>query len=368
MNQKSNVQDYYDCKICGVTSKTIGGLQSHIAHTHKLSSKEYYDKYLWDGESGVCPVCGKPTKYVNMRIGYLKHCSNECVRLDPKVLEKTVETKLRLYGSATYNNPDKYRKTCQERYGVSNASACETIKEKRKKTWLNNYGVDNPSKAPEVIKKISESNLKNHGVPWVMQNTEILEKRSNWWKDNFGNSNPFKTTHFKEVAKDTKLLKYGDMNFNNRQQASDTMLELYGVTNNSKSPTFQKTKTKQYEYKDEMFDSSWELAVWIFFTDNNLPITREPVRIPYIDGTKERVYFPDFLVGDTLLEIKGDNFFTPNGVFKDASKLKCMVENNVVMWRYSEVKTFLNYCKRKFDSKDWAKQFRRRRRNEEENS
>ena len=158
------------------------------------------------------------------------------------------------------------------------------------------------------------------------------------------------------------------MNFNNRQQASDTMLELYGVTNNSKSPTFHKTVTKQYEYKGEMFDSSWELAVWIFFTDNNLPITREPVRIPYIDGTKERVYFPDFLVGDTLLEIKGDNFFTPDGVFKEPSKLKCMVENNVVMWRYSEVKTFLNYCKRKFDSKDWAKQFRRRRGNEEENS
>ena len=62
-----------------------------------------------------------------------------------------------------------------------------------------------------------------------MQNDEILKKRSDWWNDNFGNSNPFKTTHFKEVAKDTKLLKYGDMNFNNRQQASDTMLELYGA-------------------------------------------------------------------------------------------------------------------------------------------
>lgn len=368
MSQKSSMQDCYDCKICGVTSKTIGGLQSHIAHTHKLSSKEYYDKYLWDGESGVCPVCGKPTKYVNMRRGYLKHCSFKCSGNDPETQKKVGETKLRIYGSATYNNPEKNKRTCEERYGVSSPQSCEKIREKSRQTWLKNYGVDNPSKAPEVIKKISETNLKNHGVPWVMQNDEILKKRSDWWKYNFGDSNPFKTTHFKEVAKDTKLSKYGDMNFNNRQQASETMLELYGVTNNSKSPTFQKTKTKQYEYKDEMFDSSWELAVWIFFTDNNLPITREPVRIPYIDGTKERVYFPDFLVGDTLLEIKGDNFFTPDGVFKDASKLKCMVENNVVMWRYSEVKTFLNYCKRKFDSKDWAKQFRRRRGNEEENS
>lgn len=368
MNQMNNSQDTYNCRICEFTSKTLGGLQSHIAHTHKLSSKEYYDMYFKGGAEGICPVCGKPTRYINMRVGYLTHCSPKCVGNNPEVQEKIGETKLRLYGSATYNNPDKFRKTYEERYGVSNPSACESIKEKRKKTWLSKYGVDNPSKAPEVIKKISETNLKNHGVPWVMQNDEILQKRSAWWQENFGDSNPFKTAHFKEVAKDTKLLKYGDINFNNRQQATETMLELYGVTNNSKSPTFHKTKTKQYEYNNEMFDSSWELAVWIFFTDNNLPISREPVRIPYIDGTKERTYFPDFLVGDTLLEIKGDNFFTPDGVFKETGKLKCMTDNNVVIWRYSEVKTFLNYCKRKFGSKDWAKQFRRRKGNEKANN
>ena len=367
MNQMNSVQDTYTRRICNFTSKTLGGLQSHIAHTHKLSSKEYYDTYLWDRKSGVCPICGKPTKYVNMRMGYLKHCSFKCSGNDLDTQKKVGETKLRRYGSATYNNQEKTRKTCKERYGTSNVLACKEIREKSKKTWLNNYGVDNPSKAPEVIKKISETNLKNHGVPWVMQNEEILKKRSDWWKYNFGDSNPFKTSHFKEVAKDTKFLKYGDINFNNRQQASETMLELYGVTNNAKSPTFQKTKTKQYEYKNEMFDSSWELAVWIFFTDNNLPIVREPIRIPYIDGTKERSYFPDFLVGDTLLEVKGDNFFDSEGVFKDVGKLKCMTDNNVVLWRYSEVKTFLNYCKRKFGCKDWANQFRRRRENEETN-
>ena len=368
MNQMNNARDEHSCKICKFTSKTLGGLQSHISHTHKLSSKEYYDKYLKRVDEGICPVCAKPTRYINMRVGYLSHCSHRCVGNDPKVQEKQVETKLRVYGSATYNNQEKTRKTCKERYGTSNVLACKEIQEKSKKTWLNKYGVDNPSKAPEVIKKISETNLKNHGVSWVMQNPEILKKRSDWWKDNFGNSNPFKTSHFKKVAKDTKFEKYGDANFNNRQQAADTMLELYGVTNNSKSSTFHKTMTKQYEYKGELFDSSWELAVWIFFTDNNLPIIREPVRIPYIDGSKERVYFPDFLVGDTLLEIKGDNFFTSDGVFKDSNKWKCMVENNVVVWRYSEVKPFLNYCKRKFDSKDWAKQFRRRKGNEETNS
>ena len=364
----NNAYNTYNCKICEFTSRTLGGLQSHISHTHKLSSKEYYDMYFKGDTEGVCPVCSNPTRYVNMRVGYLKHCSFKCNGNDLETQKKVGETKLRRYGSATYNNQEKTRKTCKERYGTSNVLACKEIREKSRKTWLNNYGVDNPSKAPEVIKKISETNLKNHGVPWVMQNDEILQKRSAWWQENFGDSNPFKTAHFKEVAKDTKLLKYGDINFNNRQQATETMLELYGVTNNSKSPTFHKTKTKQYEYNNEMFDSSWELAVWIFFTDNNLPISREPVRIPYIDGTKERTYFPDFLVGDTLLEIKGDNFFTPDGVFKETGKLKCMTDNNVVIWRYSEVKTFLNYCKRKFGGKDWAKQFRRRKGNEKANN
>lgn len=88
MKQINDMQDCYDCKICGFASKTIGGLQSHISHTHKLSSKEYYDTYLWDGKSGICPTCGKPTKYVNMRIGYLKHCSFKCNGNDPETQKR----------------------------------------------------------------------------------------------------------------------------------------------------------------------------------------------------------------------------------------------------------------------------------------
>lgn len=94
MNQMNNTQDEYSCKICEFTSKTLGGLQSHISHTHKLSSKEYYDKYLKMDDEGTCPVCGKTTRYINMRVGYLNHCSHRCVGNDNKVQEKLVETKL----------------------------------------------------------------------------------------------------------------------------------------------------------------------------------------------------------------------------------------------------------------------------------
>ena len=53
------------CKICGKQYKTIGGLQSHAAHTHKLRSKEYFDAYLKSESDGICQACGKPTKFDN---------------------------------------------------------------------------------------------------------------------------------------------------------------------------------------------------------------------------------------------------------------------------------------------------------------
>ena len=46
------------CKICGKQSKRLG---QHVSMMHKISAKDYYDKYLKQLNDGICPMCGKET-------------------------------------------------------------------------------------------------------------------------------------------------------------------------------------------------------------------------------------------------------------------------------------------------------------------
>jgi hypothetical protein len=54
----------------------------------------------------------------------------------------------------------KMQQTSYERYGVTNASSSEEIKDKRKQKALDKYGVDNVSKAECIKAKLSEDRTK----------------------------------------------------------------------------------------------------------------------------------------------------------------------------------------------------------------
>jgi len=63
------------CKICSRTIKTLGGLSNHIRRTHKMSSQEYYDKYINDGSEGICLYCEtNKTSFNTILKGYRKYC------------------------------------------------------------------------------------------------------------------------------------------------------------------------------------------------------------------------------------------------------------------------------------------------------
>ena len=110
---------------------------------------------------------------------------------------------------------------------------------------------------------------------------------------------------------------------------------------------------------------SWELALYIFCVDGNIPILREPVRFEYRDkNNKKHYYYPDFQVGEDLSEIKGDQFFDTSGVFinprtklPDSEKYACMMVNNVQIVRYADCEPFITYCVNKYNDKHWYKQF-----------
>ncbi len=66
-----------ECQICRMKCKNYIGLASHVFQKHRLSSKDYYDKFIKTENEGMCH-CGKVTTFLNMNIGYNKSCSKKC--------------------------------------------------------------------------------------------------------------------------------------------------------------------------------------------------------------------------------------------------------------------------------------------------
>jgi hypothetical protein len=68
------------CEICGKEFENYISLSRHL-RIHKITSKEYYDRFLKKEDEGICLVCGKETSFKNLREGYCKFCSNRCANL-----------------------------------------------------------------------------------------------------------------------------------------------------------------------------------------------------------------------------------------------------------------------------------------------
>lgn len=77
-------------------------------------------------------------------------------------------------------------------------------------------------------------------------------------------------------------------------------------------------------------------------------------------------YFPDFLINDKIYEIKGDQFFNENNELIDPynnkvliEKFECMMQNNVIILRETDLSPILKYINEKY-GKNYLKQFKRK--------
>lgn len=148
------------CQICG-KEFSDRGLTYHITHIHNITKQQYYDAYIKQENDGICPICNNPTKFNGKN--YNICCSKECTfmykygvshnsqipevkaKMHTKeahqksanaknyheIMRKGAKTKQILYGDKNYNNRDKAKITC-----------------------LDKYGVENPLQVPEIGKKV----------------------------------------------------------------------------------------------------------------------------------------------------------------------------------------------------------------------
>ena len=287
-------------------------------------------------------------------------------------------------------------------YYESNPEALKASQEKKKKTMLEKYGVDNPSKLPSIKEKISSKLQEFYSDD--NNKLEALKKKEQTNLERFGVKHPCLDKDFARACAEKQLLKNGFIGWQNKefqQQAEkkahskevsekrkNTWIKNYGVDHPSKHPSIKQKKkdtykkntgyehpqknpevihsNKGYLYQGIHFDSSWELAYYIWLVDNKRDFIYHPeCYLQYEDHENiVRNYQPDFLVEGVFYEIKGDQFFNElgepwNKYTKNFwwEKYNTLIENNVVILREAEIRQYLRYIKDTY-GKDYLKQFR----------
>lgn len=136
------------CKICNKKFNSNIPSAFHLTKMHNMSIKDYYDKFYKKENEGICPVCGKSTKFIRFVEGYRVFCSSKCAANYLETIEKRKATNFKKIGVCfplqNESIKNKTKNTILEKYGVENPSQIQDVKDKKIKTTLEHYGVINP--------------------------------------------------------------------------------------------------------------------------------------------------------------------------------------------------------------------------------
>lgn len=212
--------------------------------------------------------------------------------------------------------------------------------QRRQKTCIEKYGVDNIRKSEKYKEHCKQVHLEKYGVENISQAKEIKKKKEQTYLEHFGVKNPKQSKEVKEKTRQTWLSKTSEEIRNIRRKAS-----------------------KRYTYQNEQFDSSWELAFYIYCKDHNKKVLRETKSFSFTANNRIHYFFPDFEVDGKLFEIKGDQFLTKYNTWKDPfnthldtlyeAKHQCALQNNVTILYSKDCQKYLDYVTKKI----WKKLF-----------
>lgn len=95
------------------------------------------------------------------------------------------------------------------------------------------------------------------------------------------------------------------------------------------------------------FDSSWELAFYVYYKEHDLKIKRCDFYRNYVYNSKTYKYYPDFITDEGIIEIKG--FLT--------DKTKCKLEQNpdIKVLYKKDMDKYLSYVIDKYGDMFWEK-------------
>lgn len=325
-----------------------------------------------------CSVCNKERTKAIHSINFPFICANCC----NSKAQQSKEVK------------DKIKKTCKEKYGYEYTAQVPSIRKaqlktyekhkkedknfvsnivkKRMKTYKDKTGYENPNQNPVVQKQIAQTCKEKYGTEYAILSADVqkqirdtkLERYGDEYYTNRDKSAKTFNEHFKDEEfrkeinkkkKDTNNKKYNcDWSLQNdkiKEKSKATWQTTLGVSHPSKSLEIRSKQRKKYKYNDICFDSSWELAYYIWLKDNNVRFEYHTVTLKYFWENEEHTYFVDFKVFNTLVEIKSpllyEKMLLKNSI--DNAKLQCMNQHNIKI--ITDCSKYVEYIKNKYGPK-----------------
>jgi hypothetical protein len=354
------------CELCGkeIEINCTKNITVHLKHVHNIDYKTYYDTFLYKENEDKCTICGKPTRFLSFVRGYAHTCCTECRYKHlvnkteetcmekwgvknggwtPEAQKKIKKHNQELHGCDFYTNREQYLKTLENKYGKGTTSpfAVKDVKDKIKETNLDRFGVENPWNNKEIRKKCTETRYKS---------------------GSYMDIDKFKKTCLERFGVDTPL-----RNGKLREQGKQNYFKKTGYWHNSQNPECRKKIIKKYKYNDIFFDSAWEIAYYIWLTDNNIQFEYQPKPTKnfkyFWEGDKKyHTYYPDFLLEDgSYIELK-NGFLLENMIIdtksQEHAKFNCIIKNKVKIISDNEIDFYLNYITNKYNNKKYLEQFR----------
>lgn len=157
--------------------------------------------------------CGKPVKFHGYAYGFSKFCCPSCAGKNENVQLKLKHTLIDNYGE-NYQEQiiNKGKRTKKIKYG----DPYFNNKEKSKQTCLEKYGVDNPMKFKEVQEKSKQTCLEKYGNEYFLKSQQYsdirdkcLEKSKQTCLEKYGSTSVMASQAVKDKVKQTCLEKYG---------------------------------------------------------------------------------------------------------------------------------------------------------------
>ena len=359
------------CSKCGVVF--VAGTTQHLycrkcvleeARIERSGSLEAYFK-----ESNAKNKETKEGRYGDSNYNNRTKATKTCVALyggstplkSAAVRAKSATTKLEKYGDPTFNNKEKATQTNLKKYGVVSTAQLEEVKEKSRKTkkekyedeYYNNreksaetcqerFGGNAPSSDPAVLKKIQSTMRANFGVKHPSQSKECQDRAKKALQEKFGVDNAMQNSNICNKSVQTRFRRYGSfINF------------------------------RLYDCDSFVFDSTYELAYYIFLRDRKIPFNLKPAPLSYCDETgKSHNYYPDFLVEGRYVEIKGEYYIDEDGILvhpltrkKLIEKTQCMRNNNVLILLRKDLTEVFSYVEMTY-GKNYLKSLMRETKND----
>lgn len=222
-----DVEPYY-CEVCGQLAKFTGSYRSIIL-----------------GYNTTCENCS-PNQTKRHTNNFKKSIFNNNYKESIKKRKQTMKDRygdenytlfgsesfkqnlLTKYGDEHYSNHEKTRQTMLERYGVDHNFKLFNPQEHSKAIW--------DAQKDEILKKQKQNALEKYGVESANQVEENKEKKKESLIKHYGSiKSAYQHQHI--ISKETKLEKYGDQFYHNKEQTSRTLIKRHEKFENENNCT-----------------------------------------------------------------------------------------------------------------------------------